>query len=184
MGGSVNEAIKYSTMAFEADNCNDWTLEILGNCYVALSDFEKAEQCYNDLVSCRPTEALSYYNRGKFFFSQKKYDKALIDLTESVTRDKSNWMARYLRAMAYQEKNEQAKAIEDLDIAISINQKNSELWFFKAKCLLQLMDYSKALENAKKAKEMVYSSKSFGKDSFKNLFDINKIIKECEAKLN
>ncbi len=183
LSGDVDEAIRYAEMALDADNCNDWTLEILGNCYITLKDFEKAERYYNNLVSCRPTEALAYYNRGKFYFMMEDYDSALNDLNESMTYNDKNWMALSLRAKVFQEKNENKKALEDLDKAIDLNKGNSMLWLLKAKSEFKINEFKIAKDNAQKAKELIQSSKSFNKDSFDTLFEISKIIKDCEEKL-
>ena len=184
ISGSVDEAIKYAKMALEEDNCDDWTLEILGNCYMTLRDFDKAEEYYNNLVSCRPTEGLAYYNRGKFFFMIEKYDSALKDLNESVIYDNKNWITLLLRAKIFQIKNEDKKALEDLNNAININENNNELWLLRAKSEFRLNEFKQALEDAKKAKELIHTTKTFDKNAFDTLFETSKIINECEEKLN
>ena len=181
--GLYQEAIEDALIVLEQDPCNFWAHEVIGDCYVAMKDFEKAEDKFNEMISCGPTEGKNYFSRGKFYVSREEYDKALGDLNKSITYDKNNWMARYERAKILENKGEYKKANDDLEVALSLNESNSKLWLLKAKCELELKDYDNGLINAKKAQEIIYSSNSSDSDTFDDLFEISKIITTCNAEL-
>jgi tetratricopeptide (TPR) repeat protein len=183
MNGDVNEAINYAEKALELDNCYEWTLEILGNCYVTLEDYEQAEKYYNDLVNCSPTSAIAYLNRGKFYYFQKEISKAIEDLNQSVKYDSKNWIPRYFRATLYKEQKKYDSALEDANAAIKINNNNSDLYMIKATCLFELGEYKNAIDSANKAKDLIYKSKVSDTKSFNNLIEINRITKASKQKL-
>lgn len=181
--GFYQDAINDASLVLEQEPCNYWAHEVIGDCYVALKKYEKAEDKYNEIINCGPTEGKNYISRGKFYLNMKSYEKAIADLSKFIEFEGENLSILHMRATAYIAIDDIDNAINDLTKAASSGI-NQNIYFLLSKCYLKKNDFSMALENAKKAKEMIYSSKSFGKGSFKNLFDINKIIKECEAKLN
>ncbi len=181
--GLYQEAIQDASIVLEQDPCNFWAHEVIGDCYVAMKDFEKAEDKFNEMISCGPTEGKNYFSRGKFYLSLKKYDKALEDLNKSIAYDKSNWMTRYERAKIFVDKGDYKKANDDLEVALALKEENSKLLLLKAKCELELEDYDNALLNAKKAQEIMFSSTSTNQEYFDDLFDISKIITKCTSEM-
>ncbi len=180
--GLLQDAIDDASIVLAQDPCNFWAHETTGDCYSAMKDFEKAEVQYNAMISCGPTEGKNYISRGKYFLNQKQYDKAIKDLSKSIDLDGADQTTLFLRGNAYLATNNIDKALADL-IGAAGQGGNDDTYFLLAKCYFEKKEYSKALESAKAAKEMIFNSKKFGPDSFKNLSDVNKIIDDCEVKL-
>lgn len=176
------EAIADASIALTAEKCDVWALEILGNCYLALGDKLKAENYYSDMINCRPTDGKNYISRSKFYLSQKDYEKAIADLSKCLEFEELNLSVLLMRAMAYEEINEIDSALKDLNQLVG-RVNNSDVYFLLARCYLKKQDFSNAVNNAEEAKKIIYSSKVSDNKSFKNLIDINRIIKECEIKL-
>ena len=181
--GLYQEAIEDALLVIGQDPCNFWAHEIIADCYVAMKDFVKAEAKFNEIIDCGPTEGKNYISRGKFYLNQKEYEKAIADFSKCLQFDGLNLPALQMRATAYIAINDMDSAIEALSQAVG-RDANDNILFLLAKCQLAKDDFSEALKNAKKAKDMIYSSKTYSNDSFKNLIEINRIIKECELKLN
>jgi tetratricopeptide (TPR) repeat protein len=176
------EAIEDANLALSVERCDNMALEVLGNCFLALGDKTKAEKYYSDIINCNPTEAKSYVPRGKYNLNQKEYTKAISDFSKSIELNGSDLSVRYLRAVAFISTKDNDNAITDLS-RIADQGGDSDIYFLLSKCYLEKKVFEKALQNAKKAKDMILNAKSFGSDSFKNLGDINKIIDECELKV-
>ena len=87
-----------------------------------------------------------------------------------------------MRATAYIATNNTDSAIGDLTHASALGG-DQDVYFLLARCYLEKKEFSKAMDNAKRAKDMIFNSRTFGSGSFKNLSDINKIIDDCEIKL-
>ena len=176
------EAIEDANLALSVERCDNMALEVLGNCYLALGDKARAEKYYSDIIGCNPTDAKSYFPRGNYYLGQREYHRAIEDLSKYIELDGSNLTVLTMRASAFISLNTIDKAIPDLSNAATLGGDN-DVYFMLAKCYMEKKEFSKALDSAKKSKDLIFNSKTFGSDSFKNLSDINKIIDDCKDKL-
>lgn len=109
----------------------------------------------NQLISIDGKDAEYFYYRGMSYLRLKKYEYAILDLDKAI--DISPRVAPYYyseRASYYYEQKEYIKANNDLDIAISIDKKNSHYLLERASNNIYLTRFDDALSDIKKAKSL------------------------------
>ena len=98
----------------------DYTLWFsLGNCYLNLQDYARAEGCFTTAIALQPEFILGYDHRGLARLGLQQYRDAVRDF-DSVLQDRPDLCAaRINRALAYQGMREPESAIQDLTWALA-----------------------------------------------------------------
>lgn len=110
------------------------------------------------LVSCGINNVIDatgksffYTNRGRFYYAQGKYDKAMTDLNKAIRANPDNDMAYACRGQIYCRQNKYDLAISDLNKAIDINPFPGyyfglgEVYYKEKKYDLAVKEYIKAI---------------------------------------
>jgi len=82
--GLYKEAIDYYYMAIDTGEATYGTFNNLGNIYIELKEFEKAEIVFKKGLECSGSESTALYNLGRAYAHQKKYEQALKYTESSV----------------------------------------------------------------------------------------------------
>jgi tetratricopeptide (TPR) repeat protein len=81
---------------------------------------------YGQLVASNPKNAWAYNRRGKAYYYEKDYDKAIGDFNEAIRLDVSDHRAFVWRGMVYGDKRDYNKAISDFNEAMNLDSR--DLW--------------------------------------------------------
>ena len=89
-------------------------------------------------------EAEFYFTEGEKFFILEDYNKARVMFEKSAETDPGNATAHYKLAQIHRLKGEQAEALEEISIALEINNQNKYYHAFKAELYTDLSDFDRA----------------------------------------
>jgi len=118
-------------------------------------DYKNSLDIANQLILINDKVADNFYYRGISYRELRDYENAIIDLNKAIDiNPKSENHYYYERARVLYEQKEYAKAIEDLDIAISINKDDFDYFIEKATNYLYLSLFEEAFREIEKAKSM------------------------------
>ncbi len=95
-----------------------------GYAYEQLNKLPMAMTDYNKVITLDSKNAEAYYKRGNIYYTQKKYDKALEDLTNSVNY-KPSPDAFYIRGLVYENTNMKTEACADFKSAAKLGHKEA-----------------------------------------------------------
>ncbi len=103
--------------------------------YKLQGNYQEAEKIYNSLVKANLIDPELFFNRAELFFFNKKYDKALTDITKSIDQDKNNPASYFLRGKINWSLYERIEAKQDLLKAkeLGFDAKQVDLWLRKIK---------------------------------------------------
>ncbi len=94
-----------------------------------------------------------YFQRGFLNTLAEKHDEGIADLTRALADIQDNFIGHYFRAYCYMGKGEIEKALQDLVIAISMNDKfapafelRGSVWMKKGEGDKAIVDYSMAIK--------------------------------------
>jgi tetratricopeptide (TPR) repeat protein len=98
----------------------------LGEVALKRGDFEAAQRFFQRALEISPEDPAAAYNVGEIFFSNQKIDDA-IAYFELAIKIKSDWPKAYHRlGLAYLNKGDLAKALEDLKKFLALDPQNPE----------------------------------------------------------
>jgi tetratricopeptide (TPR) repeat protein len=99
-------------------------------------------------------KGFAYYERGKAFIFNEKYDKAIKDLDFYLEMDDKSTEGYFYRGIAYIYKGLYDKAIEDYNKAIELNPKDADAYTNRGFAYYGKDLYDKAIEDYSKAIEL------------------------------
>ncbi|MBO0700190.1 MAG: tetratricopeptide repeat protein [Zavarzinella sp.] len=154
------DAINYCTAVLEkapederAISCRCWA-------YMAVGDFDRALRDGEEAVRLNPDSVAWRNNRGEVLIKRKEYDKAIAEFTALLDANPTYFFALYNRSEAYIRSRQFDKALADIYLALKNEGKVPGLHMNLARALAtapdaKLRDGKRALEEAKKAVEMI-----------------------------
>jgi tetratricopeptide (TPR) repeat protein len=89
--------------------------------------------------------AAEYYERGKEYYKNGDYDRAIVDFTEAIRRGSSDVRYRGGRGSAYYAKKEYAKAAADFTEVILLDPQNTVYRNYRGDAYSAMNDYDKAI---------------------------------------
>jgi len=109
----------------------------------------ESEEPKKQATQLNPTDAETYYNRGKAYYDKHEYDKAIENFNQTILINPSDSIAAYIhRGLAYEKKSEYDKAIEDYTLAIQINPKKYGVGYIcRGDVYARKGEYNKAIED-------------------------------------
>jgi tetratricopeptide (TPR) repeat protein len=107
---------------------------------------ELAAEC-SDAIRRYPGEAGNYCDRGRFYFDQKEYQKAVANFTEAVRLDPDYAAAYYNRGTARVRTHDCDGAIADCGRAIALDPRSAAAYNCRGVARVELKEYDKALED-------------------------------------
>jgi tetratricopeptide (TPR) repeat protein len=158
-----NGTIADSTHAIALDPKSAAAYKHLADGYSKLGDYDRAIDNYTEAIALeitapdsntgdtgthgRPTanDPDIYDRRGNAYDQKGDYDRAIADLTKSITLDPTRSEVFVDRGFAYYGKGDNVRAIADYSQAISIDAKNGTAYFSRALAYLYTGSVSKAL---------------------------------------
>lgn len=95
--------------------------------YYKIGKLQLALECFNNCIKLKPTDSLSYNNRGLIKFDQRDYRDALEDFNKAIEFDCDYYFAFYNRGLAKKGLALYEQAIEDFEHIIKKISKYEEL---------------------------------------------------------
>ncbi len=154
--------------------------------YVQKKEFNKAIDCYSQLIQNDPKDSYSYFDRGLTKIKIDDYNGAIDDFSKAIEIESSESDYYQYRAKMKMKMKRYSDAILDLNKAIELEPTNSNLYYFRGlsnvalkKYKSGITDYSTAIEKRNDNIE-AYSDRANLKIKQGNLkgalSDFNKII--------
>lgn len=133
------------TVTLNKQRAGNW--EILGSIYRSVMPFaegadEFAIQAYSQAVALDPINPNLRINLGGIYYSLGRYDEAIRVLELSVLAKSDYANGHYNLAAAYRENNEIEKAINEMELVLSLVDENSQD-YETAKSVLDLLEKTK-----------------------------------------
>lgn len=111
-----------------------------GKLYVAIHEFARAEEDFNNCVSQAGDNKLYFEERAGFYEKIGDNERAICDYSQLITLDTEDFFPYVMRADLYAKVGELTLAIEDYDKAININPYYSDLYDYRASLKKQIGD--------------------------------------------
>ena len=120
---------------------------------------DRAIEIYTKIINAEPAPndivlAVIYKHRGMAFFAKSEFESALNDFKSSVEHDPKNFRSYYYIGIVYSVMNEEQKALEFFDKSLELNCYQAHVYYRKALSLFHTDDYSAAMLNLAKAKDL------------------------------
>ena len=142
----------------------------LGSCYVELGKFNKASECFKNVIKLDSKENRAYYELSKLNYSYENFDKSLNYLKKiDENQIKLNFEYCVLYGDIFDKLKKHEEAIKYYDNAININDNVGYVHRYKAVSFLKLADQ---LEDKNFEKDIV---KKLRLESVKNYYQAIKV---------
>jgi tetratricopeptide (TPR) repeat protein len=116
--------------------------------------WENTETLFTDVLQKHPGVPVAYNNRGRYYRTLNKFDRALEDYNKAITLNPKGYAAYNNRGKVYFETNENEKAIADYSKALEINPKYVDAYANRGGVYGKTGRYAEAIENLNKAIEL------------------------------
>lgn len=118
-GYATSEAIAELEKALEIDPTNIYANLYLGEIYEKQQLFVEARKLYQRMRQQNPTDPIGYTALGRNLLLDHQCALAVAELTRSLELNPGDYHVLYLRGLAYSCLKEHARAIQDLEQAVS-----------------------------------------------------------------
>lgn len=95
----------------------DVYLDALGSYYLAINEYEKAEKIFNELIDRKPYDSYYWLSLARTYMRMNKPEKVIEACDFALVSDQEHGEIYLLRALAYQALDNEAKAIENIELA-------------------------------------------------------------------
>lgn len=116
--------------------------------------YQKAADCFTEVIKRQPDNSGAYHNRGIVHFSNGETDLAIDDYTQAITVRPDFANAYYTRGLAYEIQDEFEAAIEDYSAAIILKPEFAEAYKHRGTVYCQKAEIDEALNDFNKAIEL------------------------------
>ena len=124
---------------------------LLGNLYVALKDYAKAEQVFSKNISVRPKTAYAHAMRADYYLNRGEHAKAIADFTQALALDPNYAPVYRNRAIAYAANNDLPKAFADYAKAVELDPTDGIAFLKRGNLYYEQKDYARALTDLNQA---------------------------------
>ena len=107
----------------------------------------EAEKQFGAAIAAYPTNPLVYNNRGMFYQSQAKFDKAIADFTKSISLDRKYVFAYTNRGFAKLQQNKPAEAEADFSRSLTVNPNQPAVYSLRAASRVSQGKLAEALQD-------------------------------------
>lgn len=154
------DAINHFTAVLDKNPTDERALSCRGWAYLAVKEWDRALRDNEEVVRLNPRSVAWKNNRGECYLKRKDYDKAIEEFTAIIDSNPNYFFALYNRSECYVRTRKFAPAIKDIEAALQNEAKVPGLHMNLARALAtspdeKLRDGKRALEEAKKAVEMI-----------------------------
>jgi putative GTP pyrophosphokinase len=111
-------------------------------------DYVRATRLYSEILAQEPGKEISavvFKHRGMAYFSQSKYDEALLDFERSIELDPSCYKAAYYRGVVKSVLQDFPGALQDFDRALSIHPYHFYSRYRRGMAYWHIGDFAQAL---------------------------------------
>jgi len=123
----------------------------MGNASADKKDYLHALKYYNAALIVDPRSCTALYDRGRVFFEEKDYEKAIEDITEVINLTepfghKSLQAQNYtMRGICYMRTNKNDQAKDDFSKAVNLDPRSKVAFYDRAHIFFGEKDYEKAI---------------------------------------
>lgn len=121
------------------------------------ADYVRAIDIYSHILALDPKpeiRALIFKHRGMAYFSESRYDEALVDFSAAMELDSSCYKAAYYRGVVHSVKQNFSAAVEYFNGALAIHPYHFYSTYRRAQAYFHLEDYPMALADCEAALEL------------------------------
>ncbi len=109
-----------------------------------LVDHEGAIQDFTRAIELKPTDALSYNDRGQIYYLMKKYDLSISDFENALKYNKDWTLPLSNLAMSYKYTKQSEKALEYYNLALKHSPEDYRVLYNKGILLMEMEKYDVA----------------------------------------
>lgn len=110
----------------------------LGFFYSTIHKLDSALKYYNITIELDPEYELTYLNRARLFYLDRKFNEAIADYTTVIEKNKQSIYAFANRGNVLMDNKQYQLAITDINHCIELDPKHPNFHFAKAECYHQL----------------------------------------------
>jgi len=121
------------------------------------ADYVRAIDIYSHILALDPKpeiRSLIYKHRGMAFFSESRYEEAMVDFTAAIDLDPKCYKAAYYRGVVHSVKQNFSAAIEDFNAALAIHPYHFYSTYRRAQAYFHVEDYPMAMADCDAALEL------------------------------
>lgn len=138
--GHIDEAISTYSKIINAQPMPDGAVLAViykhrGMAYFAVNKYEEAMKDFDQSILYDPKAFRTYYYKGIVYYIEKKYQESIDCFSQSLLLNDFQAHTHFRRAMSYYKINDFDNAVEDLNAAMSLGIKESEIETFRNKLL-------------------------------------------------
>ncbi|MCC7534384.1 MAG: tetratricopeptide repeat protein [Bacteroidia bacterium] len=100
----------------------------------------------NTWIESKPTDAELYYRRGKLYFDQKDFEKALSDVNQAIDLDEKNALYFFLKGRVLYALNQTIEAAKVYEQAIQLNPNLTEAKLLLGELYYIVKEHKKSLD--------------------------------------
>jgi tetratricopeptide (TPR) repeat protein len=154
------DAINHFTAILDKDPTNERAISCRGWAYLAVKEWDRALKDNEEVIRLNPRSVAWKNNRGECYLKRKEYAKAIEEFTALIDANPNYFFALYNRSECYVRTRKFDLALKDIETALQNEAKVPGLHMNLARVLAtapdaKLRDGKRALEEAKKAVEMI-----------------------------
>ena len=102
-------------------------------------NFRNALRLYSVLVALNPSNTDYYTNRGFCFLALDRIDLALEDFSKAIELAPHKFVPRFNRSAAYIRNGQSDRALDDVNVAITLTKKDKEIWLARNNRIIALL---------------------------------------------
>ncbi|HJT77073.1 MAG TPA: tetratricopeptide repeat protein, partial [Gemmataceae bacterium] len=152
------EAVKQLEAALRLEPTHYWSLKVLGNCLVNLSerreDYAAAAVAFTGCILRRPEDPLPYQARSVAYARLGRYEEALADASRSIELKPDFADAWNSRGIAYECLCQYDRAAADFAKAIGLKPEETQFWVNRGVAYEGLRQYDRAAADFARAIEL------------------------------
>lgn len=134
----------------------DITYNNRGIVYQNMKEYAKSIEDFGIAINLKPDNHQAYFNRGTSYGFLLDHSKAIEDISEAIRIDPAASSIYYTgRAFSYVVLKDYNAAIKDLDISISMNNKDAEAFQLRGAAYMYLKDNLRAIDDYNNAIKLV-----------------------------
>lgn len=127
--GAIPDLAKARDLGTKKYECDVYSL--LGACHAMEKDFAEALVCCERVVSLRPSDSVSYSNRGGAYVKLNRFKEAFADFTTAIKLDSSKPDSYEGIGECYCKTGQYKYAIDYLTKAINRDRENFEAFYYR-----------------------------------------------------
>lgn len=176
----------YNEVINEVNNSDIVSLCSIGDCYIKLKDFEKAQNYYNKALEINPFYGDAWYGLAQIDKEKEHLDECIIKIKKAIEFNSENADYWFSLGEIYKNQNKKDLALEAFSKAIEIEPSDYESWIEYARIYFEENKIYDAIDILNKAYQYNYNNSTINYELatyYSNINNLNEAITYFERGL-